>query len=563
MGECVETRSIARGHTKEVLLDHTIGKALQGTVETYGSSEALVVKHQGVRWTWQVLHEQVQSVASGLIGLGFDKGDRLGIWAPNCLEWVVAQFATAQIGVVLVNINPAYRLPELEYALNKVKCRGLVLAPSHKTSDYVAMLTELCPEISDAEINTLNSARLPHLRLVSIIGDSAPPGMLKFDEIPEWSTIVTRKKAEQIFSTLSADDPINIQFTSGTTGSPKGAVLSHRNILNNGYFVGKALALSNTDRVCIPVPLYHCFGMVMGNLACLTHGSTMVYPSESFEAEETLRSVSEERCTALYGVPTMFIAMLEHESFKTFDLTSLRTGIMAGAPCPVKVMKQVIADMNMSEVTIAYGMTETSPVSVQTDRQDPVELRVSTVGRVHPHLEIKIIDSDGEVVPFGVPGEICTRGYSVMIGYWGDPDRTAEAIDEDGWMHTGDLATMDPSGYVRIVGRLKDLIIRGGENIYPREIEEFFYSNPSIQEVHVFGIPNERYGEEVCAWIRCAPGSNDSEESIREFCKGRIAHYKIPKIVRFVDDFPCTVTGKVKKYEMRNTMCQELGISDL
>jgi fatty-acyl-CoA synthase len=516
-----------------------------------------------VRLTYAEFAERVELVARALLARGFATGDRLGIWAPNCLEWAIVQYASAAVGVVLVNVNPAYRTFELEYALNKVGCRALVLAPSLKSSDYLAMLAELAPELAACAPGALRSARLPALQFVIRLGHGRTPGMLGFDAVPARATDADRDRLRALGATLAPDDAINIQFTSGTTGAPKGATLSHRNILNNGYFVGAAIGLTERDRLCIPVPLYHCFGMVMGNLACVAHGAAAVYPAESFDARRTLQTVAAERCTALYGVPTMFIAQLDDPEFRSFDLSSLRTGIMAGSPCPIEVMKRVTKDMHLPEMTIAYGMTETSPVSTQSARTDPLERRVSTVGRVQPHLEIRLVDpASGRVVPRGTPGEFCTRGYSVMRGYWDDEPRTREAIDADGWMHTGDLATMDANGYVNIVGRLKDMVIRGGENVYPREIEEFLYTHPDVLEVHVCGVPDAKYGEELCAWVRRRPGAGVTDESLREFCRGRIAHYKVPRYVKFVESFPTTVTGKIQKFQMRKTMVEELGLAE-
>lgn len=554
--------SIAQGSDHPPLLEVTIGTAFDRTVAKEADREALVVRHQGVRWSWNELARRVDAVAAGLLALGLERGDRIGIWAPNCAEWVVLQFATAKAGLVLVNINPAYRSYELEYALRKVSCRALVLAPRLKTSDYLAMIAELAPELADARPGDLRAERLPDLQYIIRLGDELTAGMLNFDELADLGQAEHRAQLSALAQEISPNEPVNIQFTSGTTGAPKGATLTHRNILNNGYFVGRALELSTADRVCIPVPLYHCFGMVMGNLACVAHGATMVYSSELFEPGAVLSTVQDERCTALYGVPTMFVAALNHPEFSSFDLTSLRTGIMAGAPCPIEVMKRVVSEMHMPEVTIAYGMTETSPVSTQSSPADDIERRVSTVGRVHPHVEIKIVDAQGNPTLRGEPGELCTRGYSVMLGYWGDEERTREAIDKDGWMHTGDLAVMDEHGYVNIVGRLKDMIIRGGENIYPREIEEFLYGHPAVQEVQVIGVPDGRYGEEVCAWIRLKPGASATEENIRDFCRARIAHYKVPRYVRFVQQFPTTVTGKVQKFQMRKQMIEELNLTE-
>jgi len=554
--------SLAHGSESPALREGTIGATFDQVVRTYGDRDALIVPHQGVRWSWAELAKEVDGVAAGLLALGLERGERVGIWAPNCAEWTVTQFATAKAGLVLVNINPAYRTFELEYALKKVQCRALILAPRLKTSDYVAMMTELAPELQSARPGQLRAARLPELRIVVRLGEERTTGFFNFADLPKLARADERTRLAERAARLQPDDPINIQFTSGTTGAPKGATLSHRNILNNGYFVGETIGLGPADRLCIPVPLYHCFGMVMGNLGCLTHGAAMVYPSEAFDPGAVLQAIAAEACTALYGVPTMFIAELDHPEFARFDLSSLRTGIMAGAPCPIEVMKRVVSEMHMPEVTIAYGMTETSPVSTQSSRDDALERRVSTVGRVHPHVEIKIVDSAGRTVERGHRGEFCTRGYSVMLGYWDDEGRTREAIDAEGWMHTGDLATMDEAGYVNIVGRLKDMIIRGGENVYPREIEEYLYTHPKVQEAQVVGVPDAKYGEEICAWIRLRSATSCTEEEIREFCRGRIAHYKVPRYVRFVEAFPATVTGKIQKYQMRATMIEELGLTE-
>ncbi|HSZ94024.1 MAG TPA: AMP-binding protein, partial [Acetobacteraceae bacterium] len=470
--------------------------------------------------------------------------------------------ATAKAGLILVNINPAYRLAELEYALNKVGCRALVTATSFKTSDYVGMINTLAPELRHARPGHLDAAKLPSLRTVIQIGDTPAPGAIAFDSVHRMGEAPHRTQLVELAGKLQFDEPINIQFTSGTTGLPKGATLTHHNILNNGYFLGQAMHYTEHDKVCIPVPLYHCFGMVIGNLACITHGAAMVYPGEGFDPLATLQTVAEERCTSLYGVPTMFIAELDHPEFTKFDLHSLRTGMMAGAPCPIEVMRRCIRDMHLTEMTIGYGMTETSPVSTQTALDDTVDRRVSTVGRVHPHVEVKIVDTEGRIVPRGTPGEFCTRGYSVMLGYWDDAERTAQAIDPTGWMHTGDLATMDADGYCNIVGRIKDMVIRGGENVYPREIEEFLYRHPKIQDVQVFGVPDARYGEELCAWVKLRAGETLTAEELRNFCRDQIAHYKVPRHIRFVDEFPMTVTGKIQKFIMRDRMTAELGVKE-
>jgi fatty-acyl-CoA synthase len=553
--------SYVSGTSQIPLIGETIGGYFDGAVARWGASDALIVRHQGIRWTYAQLREQVDAFAAGLLGLGLEPGDRIGIWSPNNAEWVVTQFAAAKAGLILVNINPAYRLTEVEYALNKVGCKALVTAQAFKSSDYLGMLRALAPEIATSTPGRLAAERLPALRTLVQIGPGAHPGFLRFDAVAPLGGAAERARLAALAGELQFDDAINIQFTSGTTGAPKGATLTHHNILNNGFFVGEGLRLTPADRVCIPVPLYHCFGMVMGNLGCITHGSAMVFPGEGFEPQATLEALAAERCTALYGVPTMFIAELGHPDFARYDLASLRTGIMAGSPCPIEVMRRVMNEMHMDEVTICYGMTETSPVSFQSSTEDSVEHRVGTVGRIHPHLEVKIVDLAGRIVPRGTPGELCTRGYSVMLGYWDDPERTGEAIDRAGWMHTGDLATIDADGYGNIVGRLKDMVIRGGENVYPREVEEFLYRHDKVEAAQVFGVPDARYGEELCAWVKLKPGTSATAEEIQAFCRGSIAHYKIPRYVRFVDAFPLTVTGKVQKFIMRDQMMEELGLA--
>lgn len=552
--------SYVHGADARPLLGQTIGAAFDATCAAHPDIPALISRHQQIRWTYVEMKQRVDALAAGFLALGLEPGDRVGIWAPNCAEWALTQFATAKAGLILVNINPAYRVSEAEYALNKVDCKALVTAIAHKTSEYLHMLRELAPELSASRPGDLQVARLPSLRLVITLGDQDHAGCLAFHQACDAGTAADRQRLAEIEPTLQFDDPINIQFTSGTTGFPKGATLSHHNILNNGFFVAEAIRLQVGERLCIPVPLYHCFGMVMGNLGCVTHAATMVYPSDGFDPLAVLEAVEAEACAALYGVPTMFIAMLGHERFGRFDLSSLRTGIMAGSPCPIEVMRQVIDQMHMPEVTIAYGMTETSPVSFQSGADDSLDVRVSTVGRIHPHVEVKVVDADGRIVPRGETGELCTRGYSVMLGYWGDEARTAEAIDKSGWMHTGDLATIDADGCANIVGRIKDMVIRGGENVYPREIEEYLYRHPAIQDVQVIGVPDARYGEELCAWIVLKPGESLTAEAVREFCKGQIAHYKIPRHIRFVDSFPTTVTGKVQKFAMREAMIADLNL---
>jgi fatty-acyl-CoA synthase len=535
--------SYASGASSVPLLGDTIGANFDRTAAAHPQREALVDVATGRRWTYDRLQADVDALALGLLGIGVGTGDRVGIWAPNQPEWALTQYATAKLGAILVNINPAYRTHELGFVLKQAGVSVLVSATAFKTSDYAGMIAEVRP-------------RCPALRDVLLIGS------------PEWDDLLaTGRRADRaqlaaIAPGLSADDPINIQYTSGTTGFPKGATLSHHNVLNNGYFVGELCGYTEQDRVCIPVPLYHCFGMVMGNLACTSHGATMVYPAPGFDPKATLAAVQQERCTSLYGVPTMFIAELNLPDFATFDLSSLRTGIMAGSPCPVEVMQQVVERMGMQEVTICYGMTETSPVSTQTRRDDTLEQRVTTVGRVHPHLEVKIVDpATGRTLPRAAPGELCTRGYSVMLGYWEEPEKTADVIDAARWMHTGDLAVMDEDGYVNITGRIKDLVIRGGENVYPREIEEFLYTHPAILDAQVVGVPDEKYGEELCVWVRLRDGATPlTAQALREYATGRLAHYKIPRYVLVVDEFPMTVTGKIRKVEMRSTSVEKLGL---
>ena len=534
--------SYAHGVGDVSLLGETIGANLERTVARVPERDALVSRHQGIRLSYAALDAEVDTLARALIAAGIERGDRVGIWAPNCVEWVLVQYATAKVGSILVNVNPAYRTHELGYALKQAGVKLLFSAAEFKGSDYVAMVDDARGELPDLE------------RVVFLETDGWGELLASADTIAAGA--VADRSAK-----LSFDDPINIQFTSGTTGFPKGATLSHHNILNNGFFVAELLGYTEEDRVCVPVPLYHCFGMVMGNLACTSHGSCIVFAAPSFDAGATLEAVEAERCTSLYGVPTMFIAELDHPEFPSRDLTSLHTGIMAGSPCPVEVMKRVQRDMNMAEVAICYGMTETSPVSTQTRRDDSLERRVGTVGRVMPHVEVKIVDPEtGLAQPRGEPGELCTRGYSVMLGYWGEPDRTAEAVDEAGWMHTGDLATMDAHGYCNIVGRIKDMVIRGGENVYPREIEEFLYGHSDIVDVQVVGVPDDHYGEELCAWVRVREGASLTQDDVRGFCEGKLAHFKIPRYVLFVDEFPLTVTGKVQKFRIRERSIELLGL---
>ena len=541
--------SYARGETTSPLLDDTIGRRLERTVGTRPDREALVDVATGRRWTWRELNHAVDEIARGLIASGIEEGDRVGMWAPNCAEWTIVQFATAKIGAILVNVNPAYRTHELAYAMNHSGVRLLFATSSFKTSDYRGMVEETAPECPALE------------RTVYVDTDDWAELVAAGQEM---SADVVDRRAHD----LSPDDPINIQYTSGTTGYPKGATLSHRNILNNGYFVTELISFTEEDRLCIPVPFYHCFGMVMGNLGCITHGATMVIPAPGFDPAITLQTIQDERCTAVYGVPTMFIAMQSHPDFSTYDLSSLRTGIMAGAVCPVEVMKRCVNEMHMAEVSIAYGMTETSPVSCQTRSDDDLERRTATIGRAAPHVEIKIVDpATGTTVERGEPGEFCTRGYSVMLGYWplsdsSGQEKTAEAIDDDGWMHTGDLAVMREDGYCNIVGRIKDMVIRGGENIYPREIEEFLYGHPDVEDVQVIGVPDEKYGEELCAWIKLRAGAEPVDaEAVRAFANGKLAHYKIPRYVMVVDEFPMTVTGKIRKVQMREESAKTLGLA--
>ncbi len=552
--------SLVAGDRRHPLLTQTVDAILRAAVATGPGNPALVVPHQGIRLTYAELDVAVEHLARGLLAVGLEPGDRLGIWAPNRAEWFLTMFAAARAGLVLVNVNPAYRTSELEFALRLVGCRAVAYPPSFKTSDYAGMLGQLIPELATAVPGSLASSRFPELRLLIQIGGAPAPGTMGFEEIVALGQRTDGARLASIAAGIDAHQPYNIQFTSGTTGLPKGATLTHFNIVNNGFFVGEGMRLTSADRLCIPVPMYHCFGMVLGVLAAVTHGAASIYPGEGFDPVAVLETVARERCTVLHGVPTMFIAELEHPRFGEFDLSSLRTGIMAGSPCPIAVMRRVIDEMHMPEVTICYGMTETSPVSFQSSAEDPLERRVGTVGRVHPHVEVKIVDLEGATTPRGVAGELLTRGYSVMSGYWNDPERTRDTVDPDGWMHTGDIAVIDEQGYGNIVGRVKDMIIRGGENVSPREVEEFLYRHPAVLDVAVVGVPDTRYGEEICACIRVREGVTVTEDEIRNFCRGQIAHYKVPRYVRFVDGFPMTVTGKVQKFLMREQLRSELGL---
>jgi fatty-acyl-CoA synthase len=542
--------SYVHGASQVPLLGETIGQNLDRTAERVPDRDALVSVHQGVRFTYAQFRAAVEEVARGLLALGVEPGERVGIWSPNNAEWVTLQYATAKVGAILVNVNPAYRTSELAYALGQSGVSTLVLAPRFRTADYLDMLDQVAGD-------------LPALTRRVVLGPDTPAGAMGWDDLRQAGERVPVDRLREREALLQFDDPINVQYTSGTTGFPKGATLSHHNLLNNGFFIGEGCRYGEADRVAIPVPLYHCFGMVLGNLACTTHGAAMVYPDEAFDPVATLSAVQSERCTSLYGVPTMFIAELEHPRFGEFDYSSLRTGIMAGSPCPVEVMKKVQADMHMAEVTICYGMTETSPVSFQTAPDDPVDKRVATVGRIHPHVEAKVVDPDnGRIVARGTPGELCTRGYLVMLGYWDNQEATAEAIDRAGWMHTGDLATLDADGYANVVGRIKDMVIRGGENVYPREVEEFLYQHPAVSDVQVVGVPDPRYGEELCAWVRLKEGHSVDGEELRGWCRGKIATFKIPRYWKFVDSFPMTVTGKVQKFKMRETSIAEERLED-
>lgn len=558
-----ENRSEVAGPTDQALLSYTVAQALIQTAKRLPEHEAVVFCEHDERWTWQEFARRVDALANALLDLGLTPGERIGIWSPNRPEWLLAQFATARIGLILVNINPAYRLGELEYALNKVGCKALITAERFKTSDYLQMLRDLAPELASCAPGQLHAAKLPSLTTIIKAGPSEEPGMLLFSDLMQAGAEQDRERLDPITAALNPLEAINIQFTSGTTGLPKGATLNHQNIVNNAYFVTGAMRFTQADRLCIPVPFYHCFGMVMGTLGCVTRGATMIIPGEGFDPESTLKAIAKEQCTAVYGVPTMFVAMLAHPEFSNFDLSRLRTGIMAGAPCPVEVMKRVQSGMNMEQVTIAYGMTETSPVSFQSATDDPLAKRVSSVGRIHPHVQVRIIDEQGQIVPVGTQGELCTRGYSVMLGYWDDQAQTDASIDAQGWMHTGDLATIDAEGYCNITGRVKDMIVRGGENVYPREVEEYLYRMDGIAQVQVFGIPDPKYGEAVCAWIVLENNAELTQESVKAFCNSQISHYKVPAVIQFVDEIPMTVTGKPQKFVMRKAVVQALGLAEI
>ncbi|MHC1627157.1 MAG: AMP-binding protein [Methanoculleaceae archaeon] len=556
--------SYACGTSHIPLQGITMGDRLQQTADEYPDSEALVSVHQKIRWTYGEFNSRVNDLAKALMAIGVEKGDRVGIWALNCAEWVLIQFATARIGAIMVNINPAYRTFEFEYALKQAEISTLILQGRFKTSDYVGMFYEVCPEAMDARPGRIRSEKFPFLRNVIFLGDVSYHGMYTWPELMEKAERISDVEVYERSESLDFDDPINIQYTSGTTGYPKGVVLTHHGLVNNGFFIGEGMRFGPEDRLCIPVPFYHCFGMVLANLACVTHGSAMIIPSPTFDAGAVLRTVQRERCTALHGVPTMFIAELNHPDFRKFNLSSLRTGIMAGSPCPIEIMKRVNREMHMDEIVIVYGQTETSPGLTMTTTSDPLERRVSTVGRPFPHCEIKIVDPNtGKIVPRGETGEICARGFMVMKCYYNNPSATHQTIDSNGWIHTGDLGIMDEGDYLKIVGRLKEMVIRGGENIYPREIEEFLHHHPKIEDAYVIGVPDEKYGEELMAWIRPVEGETLTAEEVKEFCRGRIAHFKIPRYIKFVEEFPTTISGKIKKFEMREISIRELGLDDV
>jgi fatty-acyl-CoA synthase len=556
----VAASSYLCGPSNSPLIYATVDGVLRSAALRWPDAPALVVRHQGLRFTYGEFDSAVDRLARGFVACGLAPGERIGIWSPNCAEWVLTMFAAARAGLVLVNVNPAYRLGELEFALRHTGCSALLVARSFKSSNYIRMLRELLPELDGQRTGFLPGPRLPQLRTLVQLSPEASHGFISIAELNAAGDAVNSARVAELTGIADPDAPFNIQFTSGTTGLPKGATLTHFNLVNNGNFVGEALGLTVRDSLCVPVPMYHCFGMVMGVLAAVTHGSAVVLPSEAFEPVAVLEAIAVERCTALYGVPTMFIAQLDHPRFPEFDLGSLRTGIMAGAPCPPTLMRRVVDDMHMRDVTICYGMTETSPVSFQSTANDPLDRRVNSVGRIHPHIQAKVIDESGRIVPLGTPGELCTRGYSVMRGYWEDPERTREVLDEAGWMHTGDLAVVDQQGYCSIVGRIKDMIIRGGENISPREVEEHLCRHPQVLDVAVVGVPSTKYGEEVCACIRLGEGAAATADEIREFCRGQIAHFKIPRYVVFLDSLPMTVTGKVQKFVLREKMSTELGL---
>ncbi len=550
--------------SEKPLIGNTIGEMFDEIAEKYPDNDAIVSLHQGKRYTYRELQKELNRAAKGFIALGLKKGDRLAIWATNISEWIITQFATAKAGIIMVNINPAYRTHELEYALSQSETQALLLMDRFKSSDYVKMFYEVCPEAKNSNLGQIHSEKLPFLRTAVLIRGEKKPGMWSMEEVLKMGEQVPDEILKDREASLDFDDPINIQYTSGTTGFPKGVVLTHHNILNNGYFIGECMKFTDQDRLCIPVPFYHCFGMVLSNLACMTHGATMVLPSEHFDPVSTMSAIEKERCTAVHGVPTMFIAELEHPDFQKFDFSSLRTGIMAGSPCPIEFMKKVSTLMNMREVVITYGQTEASPGITMSSTDDSLDLRVSTIGRPMPHTEMKIVEpKTGKMVSRNETGEICARGYMIMRGYYNNPVATDQTVDEEGWLHTGDLGTLDDDDYCKITGRLKDMVIRGGENIYPREIEEFLYTHPAISDVQVIGVPDKKYGEELMAWIKLKTGTSSTAEEIKAFCDGKIARFKVPKYIKFVDEFPMTVSGKIQKYKMRDISIKELGLEDV